>query len=112
MEGSGEFRFDVLGKSEEHQTTDPRSESGTETYFAPRDLDGYKITYGDGSSVIEFGSTQAYDMDDESGKNRELAGDYDAETNGDTVVVTFTVEMVLMIYTPSISPQKQPETEC
>ncbi|MAH26260.1 MAG: hypothetical protein CMI19_04820, partial [Opitutae bacterium] len=64
--------------------------SFAETFFAPRDLDGFKIkfSYGNESSVIEFSRNQAFEMDDESGTNRSTAGDYDAETNGDTVVVT------------------------
>ena len=59
--------------------------------LAPRDLEGLKIkfSYGDDSSVIEFSRNQAYEMDDESGTNREFAGDYDADTEGDTVTVTF-----------------------
>ena len=91
MEGSGDFRFDVLGTSEEHQTTDPAGETGSGNGVAPRDLEGLKIkfSYGDDSSVIEFSRNQAYEMDDESGTNREFAGDYDADTEGDTVTVTF-----------------------
>ena len=90
LEGSGDFRFDVLGSSQEDQTTDPRGEPGSGTALAPRDLDGFKIkfSYGNESSVIEFSRDQAFEMDDESGTNRSTAGDYDAETNGDTVVVT------------------------
>ena len=47
-----------------------------------------KFSYGNESSVIEFSRNQAFEMDDESRTNRSTAGDYDAETNGDTVVVT------------------------
>ena len=79
LEGSGDFRFDVLGSLQEDQTTDPRGESGSGTTLAPRDLEGLKIkfSYDGGSSILEFSDTYDYEMDDESGANREFAGDYD-----------------------------------
>ena len=71
--------------------TDPRSGSGIDTAIAPRDLDGFKIKFDwseEETSIIEFTEYAAYEMDDESGTNRVFAGDYDADTEGDTVKVT------------------------
>ena len=85
--GSGEFRFDVLNGVGE----DPLRGTETEFGFAPDHLDGLKIkfSYGeDETSVIEFHEFSAYEMDDETGTNREFAGDYDAQKDGNTVIVT------------------------
>jgi hypothetical protein len=91
--GSGDFRFDVLNHSDETHTEYPidRNDFGSALGLAPLHLDGFKIKFDWGeeeTSIIEFTEYAAYEMDDESGTNREFAGDYDADTEGDTVKVT------------------------
>ena len=59
--------------------------------FAPEHLDGLQILFHYGqneTSVLEFTEFAAYEMDDEAGLNREFEGDYDADTEGNTVTVT------------------------
>ena len=62
-----------------------------QNYFAPNHLDGSKILFHYGQnefSILEFTEFAAYEMDDEAGLNREFEGDYDADTEGNTVTVT------------------------
>jgi hypothetical protein len=91
--GSGDFRFDVLNHSDETHTEYPidRNDFGSALGLAPLHLDGFKIKFDWGeeeTSIIEFTEYAAYEMDDESGTNRVFAGDYDADTEGDTITIT------------------------
>jgi hypothetical protein len=91
--GSGEFRFDVINPSDGARTENPvdRNDTGSAFGLAPSHLDGFKIKFDwgeDETSIVEFTEFAAYEMDDESGTNREFAGDYDAVTERDTVIVT------------------------
>ena len=78
--GSGKFLFNVLDEIDDESHTDK------ETYKI-------KFSYGeDETSVIEFHEFSAYEMDDETGANREFLGDYDSRKDGDTIIVTITGE--------------------
>ena len=59
--------------------------------FVPNHLDGYKIKFdwgGNENSIIKFGKDTVYEIADETGSNPQFVGDYDANTEGNTITVT------------------------
>ena len=87
LEGSGDFRFEVVDPQGGFPITDNDHGTVTGGGIAPKHLDGKRIkfTYEE-SMVIEFTDKDAYEVFGETERSEAMS--YDADTEGDKVKVT------------------------
>ena len=106
LEGSGDFRFEVVDPQGGFPITDNDHGTVTGGGIAPKHLDGKRIkfTYEE-SMVIEFTDKDAYEVFGETERSEAMS--YDADTEGDKVKVTvYGSDGANDVYTLNFSTEK------